>query len=219
MAGAARLHRRRALARAADHALRVCRDSISEVAVEFASRRGWHSISARCTYDGGRFSDRCARDWSGIWGDPVKFGLGARDRSLIRISARFTHDGGHFFRTGSTSLVFDVAFMWQHFVAYRGRAPPPPAADASLAFCETVAQPGHSSRGHRNANGGGRTAQPAAPPLAPPLLSPLTTSRSTHQPPERSEGSREKQAKAGGWVGRTPDRTPLLAESPAPVNS
>ena len=41
----------------------------------------------------------CADDWKSIFGDPTKFGLGA------------------------LSILFDVIFIFQHYVLFRGREP------------------------------------------------------------------------------------------------
>lgn len=70
------------------------------------STQGWNILNVLLDFSGGvlsvlqLFLDAwIADDWSGIIGDPVKFGLGI------------------------LSIFFDVIFMFQHYLLYRGNSP------------------------------------------------------------------------------------------------
>ena len=72
------------------------------------STDGWNIDNVMLDFTGGLLSFGqqqmdclCSHDWSGIVGDPVKFGL------------------------GFASMFFDVIFMAQHYVCYRKRSSAP----------------------------------------------------------------------------------------------
>lgn len=104
------------------------------------STQGWNIWNVLLDFEGGSLSlaqllmdSGVTKDWTPVTGNPVKFGL------------------------GFASMFFDVIFMVQHYILYRGTAPSPPSGECAQEGCSergemvdcAPAGDGGSSRGQR----------------------------------------------------------------------